>query len=150
MSTASGPSRSGRTARATRLRWRVWPVFAAPWPAAAIVASAAVVGAVVHGVTDRVHLALLAGAAVLLGFWRAFAPVAYQIDEQGVSETSWGAHHAWAWEGFERFEAAPDRARLWPRAEAGSPAGAPVVVPFGGHREEVLAALRRRLSDGSA
>ena len=123
-------------------RWRGWPLRAHPVVGAMLIwaLAAAVVG--IYEGTGQPHLAALAGLALVISLWRFFLPVIYELNGEGVHQWILGRHRLLDWSCVARYEIRADGVLLLPCADA-CPLDVVrgLYVPWGNHRDEVLANL---------
>lgn len=104
----------------------------------------------VRWVTGQGYLALLALAGVVLAGWRFFVPIAYQVNAEGVEQFALGLRWKIPWEAIGRYEVADSGVWLLPtRTRRPMDILRGVYLPWGEHREEVLAHIRYHLDPWS-
>jgi len=145
---------TGSTRRAPTLRpeppvpiqWRSWPVREGVVGASLVFLGLVAAWALVRWITGQMHLALLAMAALGLSLWRFFLPVTFELNAQGVEQSLLGRRRCTAWEAIGRYEVCKSGVLLLPHRDR-----CPIDVfrglylPWGSHREEVLAHVRYHL-----
>ena len=128
------------------LRWQSWPLRDDPIRALLVTAGLGAVGLLVRWITGEWHLAALAAAAMAAGGWRFFVPVVFELSGEGVDQWVFGRRRHIPWTAVRCHEAGPDGVLLLPTRER-SPLAflRGLHVPFGAHRDEVLAIVRHYL-----
>jgi hypothetical protein len=128
------------------LRWRSWPFAEHARRSALVLLGLVAAGAVVYGLTGRVHLVLLALASLLLALWRFFLPVEFGLSDGGVDQRVLGRKRRIPWQVIARYQVCDAGVLLLPDEDR-----SPLVsfrglyLPFSGYREEILAHVRRHL-----
>jgi hypothetical protein len=91
-------------------------------------------------VTGRLHLALLAVAALGIALWRFFLPTTFELNSEGVSQWRFGRRRRIPWREIRRYDVYSSGVLLLPVADA-CPLDAcgGLFLPWGKHRPEVLA-----------
>ena len=131
------------------LRWQSWPVRDDALRALLMAIGLLALGVAVRWLSGHTHLAVLAVLAVAAAAWRFFVPVTFELGETGVDCWIFGRRRHVPWEAIRRHEVGPDGVLLF-RDDARSPL-APLrglFIPWGTHRDEVLALFRRYLPGG--
>lgn len=96
----------------------------------------------VAGLTGRIYLAVMAGAALAISLWRFFAPVTFELNADGVCQWALGRNWQIPWRAVHRYEVFADGVLLLPLADrCAIDALRGLYVPCNGHRDEVLANL---------
>ena len=128
------------------VRWRSWPLRDRPLRGALVLLGLIAVGLLVHGLTGRPHLAFLAVGALVVALWRLFVPMTIEMNDQGVDRWILGRKRHIPWQAIRRHRVGPDGVLLLPDDDP-SPLAAlrGLYLPWGRHREEVLAHLRHYL-----
>lgn len=122
------------------VRWRSWPLREQPGRTLVVAVCLLGAGVVVGWSTGRVHLAILAVAALALALWRFFVPVEFALSHQGVDQRLLGRWRRIAWEAIRHYELCPSGVLLLPD-EDHSPISVfrGLYLPFADHRPQVLA-----------
>ena len=97
---------------------------------------------VVHWITGRTHLAILATAALAVSSWRCLLPTSFELNPDGVHRRVLGRHRQIPWEQIRRWEMCPRGVLLLPWADRWAmDAFGALYLPWGTRRQEVLAQL---------
>ena len=122
--------------------WRSWPMNESLTRSGLVLAGLLAAGVVVRGVTGYTHLALLAVAALALSLWWFFLPLVFTLNADGVTESLLGRDRRLPWLAIRRYEVHSKGVLLLPYKDAtwvDSFQG--FFLPWGDHREEILALL---------
>jgi len=129
------------------VRWRCWPAREHVLSGLAALAGLAAVGLGVYQVTGRVHLALLAFAALAISLWRCFVPTTYELHADGIDRWVLGQHRRTPWSAIRRFEVCARGVLLLPYSDyCPMDALRGLYLPWGDRRDEVLAQLHYHLN----
>ncbi|MGA2033770.1 MAG: hypothetical protein ABSG68_16070 [Thermoguttaceae bacterium] len=130
------------------LRWRVWPARQQPLATVAVLLGLAATAAVVAALAGSTALACCAAAALAVAMWRFFLPVTFELNALGVDQNILGRRRRTAWGAIGYYELCRggllllEHDEVCPMAVYGS-----LYLPWLGHREEVLALVRRYLGE---
>ncbi len=128
------------------VRWRSWPAGERLARALAVVVGLLITVVVVGWLSGEAYLGLLAVAALVVALWRFFVPVVYELSGKGVDQRVLGRHRRIPWQAIRRWEVRSAGVLLLPHEDRS--AMAPfrgLYLPWGAHREEVLAQVRHYL-----
>ncbi len=137
------------------LEWSVWPARERPWAAGVLLASLAVLGALIAlGTGDRV-LGVAAPAFVLVSVGSFISRTRYRLTSESIEVKALGVSRARPWGEMRRATVdrngvflSPFEKRSWLEAYRG------VRLPFGGNRDQVVAFVETKLpvtvEDGGA
>lgn len=130
------------------VRWRSWPLRDNLLCGSMVVATLMGAGAAVHGITSKVHLGLLVTAVLAVALWRFLLPVVFELDTEGVGQKVLGRRRRIRWSVIRRWELCPDGVLLLPFSDR-CPADAfrGLFLPWGGHRDQILAQVRYYLDE---
>ena len=152
----SGPATTGsvpsagsfpRTATPVPLAWRSWPVADSVWELLSITALVVLTPLVVWGITGQRAATLGCALDVLFLCARYYVPTQIELNALGVTTKVFGRSRRIPWIAIDRFV-------IGRRGVFLTSAGAPLEVfrglylPWGGHREQILGALRYYLPHG--
>jgi hypothetical protein len=126
--------------------WRSWPLvddFRSVWPMVALVLAVVVLAGFE---TANALNALFAAAVIAVVSRRIWMPVRYEVNSSGVVRSCLGRARRASWSAVPRVEVLPNGFRLLGHPEPGPfDACTAIFVPWGTHREEVLAVVRERV-----
>jgi len=146
----SGPATTGsvpsagsfpRTATPLPLAWRSWPVAESVWELLSLTSLIVLTPLVVWGVTGQRAATFGCALAVLFLSARYYVPTQIELNALGVTTRVFGRSRRIPWIAIDRFV-------IGRRGVFLTSAGAPLEVfrglylPWGGHREQILGALR--------
>lgn len=97
--------------------------------------------------TGEMYLAVLAGAALVVAWWRFFVPVVFELNVDGVHQWAFRRHRQTPWRSIRGYEIFADGILLLPcneRLLIDALRG--MYVPWEGHRDEVLASFQHYLA----
>ncbi|HMI30486.1 MAG TPA: hypothetical protein VK527_02015 [Candidatus Limnocylindrales bacterium] len=128
------------------LEWSVWPARRKPWAAAVLLASLAVLGALVaQGTGDRV-LGVAAPLFILASVGSFIAKTEYRLTPESVEVRTLGVARVRPWGEMRRATVdrqgiflSPFEKRSWLEAYRG------VRLPFGGNRDQIVAFVESKL-----
>ena len=128
------------------IRWRSWPLRDdVKRTSLAVGGLMAAVGGI-WLLTGRILLALAALAALVLSLWRFFLPVAFELNDKGVDQRFLGRLRHISWHAIGRYEVCSAGVLVLPNRDRSVMAPfRGLYLPFGSHREEILACFRRYL-----
>ena len=128
-------------------RWRCWPLRTHPILGAMLIWTWVAIVIGIQEWTEQAHLAAIAGLALGISLWRFFVPVVFELNVDGIHQWVLGRHRLLPWKSVECYELLEDGVLLLPFADRclldilrG------LYLPWGAHREEVLANLRYHLA----
>jgi len=128
------------------VRWRSWPIADKPLQAIFLMAGLIAVGMVAYRTTNRMHLAVLAAAVLAAALWRFFLPVMYEVNADGVNRWLFGRHRRIPWGEVRHYEVSSTGVLLLPcQRRSAIDVVRGEFVPWGSHRDEVLAQIRYHL-----
>jgi len=142
----SSSSQRTRTALASPpppVRWRVWYLADHPGGAIVWVLLLAAVWALVVWVTGRGYLGWFAVGLLVLGSWRLWTPIRYELTPEGIQQAIGPLRWTIAWKTIGRYELADAGVWLFPKPL--SPAGdrdRGMYLPWAGYRQQVLSHLQ--------
>jgi hypothetical protein len=103
----------------------------------------AVTAPCVAQLTGRSYLGAFALTALALSLWRFFLPVLFELNAGGVHQRILGRRRHVPWKSIHRCEIFADGVLLLPMADrCALDALRGLYLPWGGHRDEVLANVR--------
>jgi hypothetical protein len=110
----------------------------------------AAAGAVVHWLTGRTHLAVLAIFVLALSLWQFFVPAGYEMDVRGVERRLFGRRRRIPWAAIRRYMIGRGGVTIVRHGD-GRPTDALLAthLPWGNRREEVLGQIRYYLGPPS-
>jgi hypothetical protein len=110
----------------------------------------AAAGAVVHWLTGRTHLAVLAILVLALSLWQFFVPAGYEMDVRGVERRLFGRRRRIPWAAIRRYMIGRGGVTIVRHGD-GRPTDALLAthLPWGNRREEVLGQIRYYLGPPS-
>jgi hypothetical protein len=125
------------------VRWRSWPLAERRSHAAGLAAVLFLVAVIVYWQTGSTGWSIAATALMALAMRRSLIPVQFELNANGLMERSLGRNRRIPWTSIRRYELLSDGVVILPVTH-------PVpldslrsrYVPWGGHREEVLAQFR--------
>jgi hypothetical protein len=101
------------------------------------------VGILIHRGTGQVHLAALAVGVLSLALWRFLLPIRYELNEDGVHQRALGRRRGISWDCIRRYQVCRSGVLLLPFHEnCLLDALRGLYLPWGPHRDEVLARIR--------
>jgi hypothetical protein len=128
------------------VRWQSWPLRHDPLHSLLVILALLAVGAAVRWLTGHTYLALIAAAPLLLASWRFFVPAEFELGESGIDQWILRWHRFIPWQAVRRHEIGADGVLLFPYEEHVAMASfRSLYLPWGSHREQVLAHVRRHL-----
>ena len=140
--TAAMPSGStSRSATPVPIAWRVWPVIDSVWELLGLSAVLVLVPLVTWTISGRTALTVLCTFAVGAVTWRHFFPTICEVNALGVTQRLFGRTRRIPWLSIDRYVVGRKGVFL-------TSAGAPLelfrglYLPWGAHREQILASLR--------
>ncbi len=124
------------------LEWDDWPIAHEPFTVMVFVLALVVTSLAAWTVTARLLWVCLADGLMVLSFLRAILPATYRMGPHGVERTIFGRLHRIPWQTIRAVRIG-DRGVFLLDTKRFSPLDAlrAVFVPFGPHREAVLARL---------
>ena len=128
------------------LRLTVWPLRDEPKPSWTIL-SLAVASSLAAGTLSQSWLmGLIALAALVIALWRLWSPVEVRMYELGITQTAFRRSWRMPWREVARYEIRHSGVLLLPDDDV-SPFGKlkSLYIPWGPHREEMLALLEHYL-----
>jgi len=131
----------------TALQWRSWPIRDDAFRASLVLVWLFVAALLVRWVTGQYDLALLAVGVLAAALWRFFVPVTFELGDAGIAQSALGRRRRIPWSAIRRYEVFPSGVLLLPdagRHALGAFQG--LYLPWGGHRNRVLACMRYRLT----
>lgn len=146
-STGSNPAAamaSGSSSRSTTpvpIAWRVWPVIDSVWELLGLSTILVLVPLVTWSLSGRTALTVLCTFAVGAVTWRHFFPTICEVNALGVTQRLFGRTKRIPWLSIDRYVVGRKGVFL-------TSAGAPLelfrglYLPWGAHREQILASLR--------
>jgi hypothetical protein len=125
------------------IAWRRWPLVD-DWRSIWQLVLAAVVLLAAMGVaTQNISQVLIAAAAIIAAAWRIWLPARYEVNSRGLVSSRFGQARRVSWSAVPRVQVFPNGMRLLNHLEPGPfDAWTAIFVPWGEHREKVLAVLR--------
>ncbi|MCE9607142.1 MAG: hypothetical protein K8U03_19835 [Planctomycetia bacterium] len=138
----SAPSiATARTATPVPIAWRIWPVIDSVWELLGLSALLVAVPVLVWSLSGRTALTVASTAAVGLVMWRNFLPTICEMNALGVTQRIFGRTRRIPWLSIDRYVVGRRGVFL-------TSAGAPLelfrglYLPWGSHRDQILASLR--------
>lgn len=128
------------------VQWWSWPIRQRVGRTAAVFGGLVAAWALVRWMTGQLHLSLLAMGALALSLWRFFVPVGFELNADGVTQSLLGWQRHIPWTAIRRYEVRGAGVLLLAQADR-----CPIdlmrglYLPWGEHREEVLAHVRYHL-----
>jgi hypothetical protein len=141
---ASGSTPSATAARTSTpvpIAWRVWPVIDSVWELLGLSAILAIVPLVVWSLSGRTSLTVVCAVATGVVVWRHFVPTICEMNALGVTQRVFRRTRRIPWLSIDRYVVGRRGVFL-------TSAGAPLelfrglYLPWGAHREQILASLR--------
>lgn len=136
---ASGSS--SRSGTPVPIAWRVWPVIDSVWELLGLSTVLVLVPLVTWSLSGRTALTVLCTFAVGAVTWRHFFPTICEVNALGVTQRLFGRTKRIPWLSIDRYVVGRKGVFL-------TSAGAPLelfrglYLPWGAHREQILASLR--------
>ena len=128
-------------------RWRSWPLYESLSTATMVLAGLLAAGTGIGWITGQTRLALLAAAVLVIPLWRSFLPTLFELNTDGVNQWLFGRHRRIPWEAIRRYEVCSAGVLLLPCADrCPMDAYRGLYLPWGAHRDEVLAHVRYYLA----
>jgi len=128
------------------VRWRIWPLGERLSAGLLLTLGLAVLAIAIHMATGRIHLVVLALAAMGISLRRFFLPTTYELGGDGIHESRVGHRRRTPWTVIRRYEIGSAGVLLLPyddRCPVDPLRG--LYLPWGDHRDEVLAHLHYHL-----
>lgn len=132
---------AARTATPVPIAWRVWPVIDSVWELLGLSAILAIVPLVVWSLSGRTSLTVVCAVATGVVVWRNFVPTICEMNALGVTQRVFRRTRRIPWLSIDRYVVGRRGVFL-------TSAGAPLelfrglYLPWGAHREQILASLR--------
>jgi hypothetical protein len=148
-SSSSQRSRPALVTPPPPVRWRVWYLADQPGWAIGWLLVLAVVWALVVWVTGRGYLGWLAVGVLVVGSWRLWTPVRYELSPEGIQQAIWGFRWTIAWKAIGRYE--PTDSGVWLFPHSPTPSGKQargMYLPWAEYRQQVLSHLQYHLGPG--
>jgi len=124
------------------IRFESWPLRESPLRCGLVGAGLLAVGVVVLVVTGQLHLAVLAMVVLAAVLWRFFLPVQFELNEAGVDQRFFRWQRHIPWQAIDHYRGCSDGVLLSPDADPSPLASMRgLFLPFGSHRDEILALL---------
>lgn len=100
----------------------------------------------IYQTTEQSFMTVVAGLVLGLSLWRFFVPVVFELNVDGIHQWRLGRHQLLAWKSIGHYQLHADGVLLLPFADwAPLDAVRGLYLPWGTHREEVLAHLHYHL-----
>lgn len=93
-------------------------------------------------VTSKPYLGAIIALLGAVTVWRLFVPVHFQIDKEGITQRVWRRSGLTAWSAIRSLELSDEGLSIQSKSALGEFSGLRrMMVPWGSHRDEVLACI---------
>ena len=148
MSTGNAPTVPSRPlppqAAGARVQWNSWILRDELGRTLRMLGAMILTGVLVWIVTFKIHLAILAVAALVIAAWHLWIPRRFAIDVLGLESTVLGRTRRIGWHAIRRVEMMEDGILFWVNRHSirtGRKKTSPIFVPYLGDRAKIKKAI---------